>query len=139
MQETPSKLKSNASKATPASNLTPTPDTKKSPISKLFLDNLAMISQKCQRQLARIVRTNFRITPYIQQRVVIARAIVNNPGILLADEPTGALDVKTSEEIIGVFRELNEQGITVIIITHDMEVADACERVIEISDGKIGE
>ena len=74
-----------------------------------------------------------------KQRVAIARAIVNNPGILLADEPTGALDVKTSEEIIGVFRELNEQGITVIIITHDMEVADACERVIEISDGKIGE
>ena len=74
-----------------------------------------------------------------KQRVAIARAIVNNPGILLADEPTGALDVKTSEEIIGVFRELNEQGITVIIITHDMEVADGCERVIEISDGKIGE
>ena len=74
-----------------------------------------------------------------KQRVAIARAIVNNPGILLADEPTGALDVKTSAEIIGVFRELNEQGITVIIITHDMEVADACERVIEISDGKIGE
>ena len=74
-----------------------------------------------------------------KQRVAIARAIVNNPGILLADEPTGALDVKTSAEIIGVFRELNEQGITVIIITHDMEVADGCERVIEISDGKIGE
>ena len=74
-----------------------------------------------------------------KQRVAIARAIVNNPGILLADEPTGALDVKTSAEIIGVFRELNEQGITVIIITHDMEVADGCERVIEISDGKIRE
>ena len=70
-----------------------------------------------------------------KQRVAIARAIVNNPSILLADEPTGALDVKTSAEIIGVFKELNEQGITVIIITHDMEVADACERVIEISDG----
>ena len=70
-----------------------------------------------------------------KQRVAIARAIVNNPSILLADEPTGALDVKTSAEIMGVFKELNEQGITVIIITHDMEVADACERVIEISDG----
>lgn len=74
-----------------------------------------------------------------KQRVAIARAIVNNPSILLADEPTGALDVKTSTEIMGVFKELNEQGITVIIITHDMEVAEACERVIEISDGKIKE
>lgn len=74
-----------------------------------------------------------------KQRVAIARAIVNNPSILLADEPTGALDVKTSAEIMGVFRELNEQGITVIIITHDMEVADACERVIEISDGRVEE
>ena len=72
-----------------------------------------------------------------KQRVAIARAIVNNPGILLADEPTGALDVKTSAEMLGVFKELNEQGITVIIITHDMEVAKACGRVIEISDGRI--
>ena len=72
-----------------------------------------------------------------KQRVAIARAIVNNPSILLADEPTGALDVKTSAEIMGVFKELNEQGITVIIITHDMEVAEGCERVIEISDGQI--
>jgi len=72
-----------------------------------------------------------------KQRVAIARAIVNNPGILLADEPTGALDVKTSAEMLGVFKELNEQGITVIIITHDMEVANACGRVIEISDGRI--
>lgn len=74
-----------------------------------------------------------------KQRVAIARAIVNNPNILLADEPTGALDVKTSTEIMGVFKELNEQGITVIIITHDMEVAEACQRVIEISDGNIME
>ena len=74
-----------------------------------------------------------------KQRVAIARAIVNNPSILLADEPTGALDVKTSAEIMGVFRELNEQGITVIIITHDMEVAGACQRVVEISDGRIEE
>ncbi len=74
-----------------------------------------------------------------KQRVAIARAIVNNPSILLADEPTGALYVKTSAEIMGVFRELNEQGITVIIITHDMEVAEACQRVVEISDGRIEE
>ena len=74
-----------------------------------------------------------------KQRVAIARAIVNNPGILLADEPTGALDVKTSAEMLDVFKELNSQGITVIIITHDMEVAQACGRVIEISDGRIKE
>ena len=72
-----------------------------------------------------------------KQRVAIARAIVNNPEILLADEPTGALDVKTSSEMMGEFKELNGQGMTVIIITHDMEVAEACGRVIEISDGKI--
>ncbi len=72
-----------------------------------------------------------------KQRVAIARAIVNNPSILLADEPTGALDVKTSAEMMEVFKELNKQGITVIIITHDMEVAEACGRVVEISDGRI--
>lgn len=72
-----------------------------------------------------------------KQRVAIARAIINNPSVLLADEPTGALDVKTSKEILEVFKELNQQGMTVIIITHDMEVADQCDRIIEISDGKI--
>ena len=72
-----------------------------------------------------------------KQRVAIARAMINNPGILLADEPTGALDVQTSEEILGVFKKLNKQGTTVIIITHDMEVAAACDRIVEISDGKI--
>lgn len=72
-----------------------------------------------------------------KQRVAIARAIVNNPSILLADEPTGALDVKTSAEIMEVFKELNKQGITIIIITHDMEVAQECDRIVEISDGKI--
>ena len=72
-----------------------------------------------------------------KQRVAIARAMINNPGILLADEPTGALDVKTSEEIMGVFKKLNKQGTTVIIITHDMEVAAECDRIVEISDGKI--
>ena len=72
-----------------------------------------------------------------KQRVAIARALINNPCILLADEPTGALDVKTTTEIMDVFKELNKHGITVIIITHDMEVAHSCKRIIEISDGKI--
>lgn len=72
-----------------------------------------------------------------KQRVAIARAIVNNPSIILADEPTGALDSKTADEIMQVFRQLNEDGKTIIIITHDINVAKQCERIIEISDGKI--
>lgn len=72
-----------------------------------------------------------------KQRVAIARAMINNPKVLLADEPTGALDVKTSLEIMNVFKKLNAKGTTVIIITHDMEVANECNRVIEICDGNI--
>lgn len=72
-----------------------------------------------------------------KQRVAIARALVNNPTFLLADEPTGALDSKTSGEIMDVFEKLNQGGKTVIIVTHDMEVATRCGRVIEISDGEI--
>ena len=72
-----------------------------------------------------------------KQRVAIVRALVNNPAFLLADEPTGALDSKTSGEIMDVFEKLNQGGKTVIIVTHDMEVAARCGRVIEISDGEI--
>ena len=72
-----------------------------------------------------------------KQRVAIARALVNNPTFLLADEPTGALDSKTSGEIMDVFEKLNQGGKTVIIVTHDMEVAARCGRVIESSDGEI--
>lgn len=72
-----------------------------------------------------------------KQRVAIARAIVNEPEILLADEPTGALDTKTGQEIMNVFKKINDNGKTVIIITHDMEIAKQCKRIIEIKDGKI--
>ena len=72
-----------------------------------------------------------------KQRVAIARAIVNEPSMILADEPTGALDTRTSAEIIDLFKSLNVQGRTVIIVTHDPKVAEQCGRVIEISDGKI--
>ncbi len=72
-----------------------------------------------------------------KQRVAIARAVVNEPSIILADEPTGALDSKTSAEIMGLFHKLNENGKTIIIVTHDMEIANQCGRIIEIFDGKI--
>lgn len=72
-----------------------------------------------------------------QQRVAIARALVNQPSILLADEPTGALDSKTSTEMMVLFDELHEQGITIVMVTHDPLVAKRAKRVITLIDGKI--
>lgn len=73
------------------------------------------------------------------QRTAIARAIINKPDLILADEPTGALDVKTSAEIIDIFRKLNNDGHTVIIVTHDSDVALKCDRIITMTDGMITE
>ncbi|MFB8426049.1 ABC transporter ATP-binding protein [Priestia megaterium] len=72
-----------------------------------------------------------------QQRVAIARALAGNPPILLADEPTGALDSKTSKAIMELLKELNKQGHTIIIITHDLDVANQAKRVVQIKDGKL--
>ena len=74
-----------------------------------------------------------------QQRVAIARAIVTNPKLILADEPTGALDSRTGQEIIDIFHELHEQGNTIVLITHDNDVARQASRSIHILDGRITE
>ena len=74
-----------------------------------------------------------------KQRVAIARAMVNNPKILLADEPTGALDSKSGEQIMELFQKLNEEGVTIVMITHDPHIASNAKRMVKIIDGEIFE
>ena len=73
-----------------------------------------------------------------KQRVAIARAIVNDPAVILADEPTGNLDSKTTEDIIRIFQELNRDGSTIIMVTHEPEVAEYTKKIVHLRDGKIG-
>nr|WP_122012213.1 ABC transporter ATP-binding protein [Maliibacterium massiliense] len=91
-------------------------------MKKLHIDHLAY--KPCQQ-----------LSGGEKQRVAIARALVNNPNLILADEPTGALDTKTRDDIMGVFRSLTQEGKTVIIVTHDPAVADMCDRTRTIVDG----
>ena len=85
----------------------------------------------------RISHSPVRLSGGEQQRVSIARALVGEPKVILADEPTGALDSKTGEEIIQIFKSLSDEGITVIMITHDDSVARKAQRIIEMKDGMI--
>ena len=94
-----------------------------------MLDKVGLLEKK--QQLA------MRLSGGQRQRVAIARALINDASILLCDEPTGALDQKTGKEIIDIFSDVNQQGKTVILVTHDPNVAKSCHRVLSISDGEI--
>jgi len=72
-----------------------------------------------------------------QQRVAIARALVNNPAILLADEPTGALDTRSGLEVMAIFQELHREGRTLVLVTHDPDIAQMAQRVVTLRDGQI--
>ncbi len=85
----------------------------------------------------RLLNTPAKLSGGQQQRVAIARALVTEPLVLLADEPTGALDTRTSEEIMEIFEELNAAGITVIVVTHEDEISNHAKRRIEFRDGKV--
>jgi putative ABC transport system ATP-binding protein len=74
-----------------------------------------------------------------QQRVAIARALVTNPSLILADEPTGNLDSRTTQDIMDIFHELHDQGNTIVLITHDNDIAKQAKRIIHIRDGKLTE
>lgn len=101
--------------------------------------------ERAEQALARVglsehlLKRPEQLSGWQKQRVAIARALVTKPSLILADEPTGALDSKTSDEVIKLFRELNADGTTVIIITHSPEIAENCTYNIQIKDGRTSE
>ena len=72
-----------------------------------------------------------------KQRVAIARALIANPRVILADEPTGALDSVTSDEVMNLLKDINREGITIVVVTHESEIAAQCDRIIRLKDGRI--
>ena len=100
------------------------------------------IARRCLVQVGlgvRMVHVPSRLSGGQQQRVAIARALVNNPSLILADEPTGALDSATSLEILNLFKALNAQGMTIIMVTHELDVASHARRLLRVRDGKLVE
>ena len=101
--------------------------------------------ERAQKALERVAlgdRATFRpsqLSGGQKQRVAIARAMVNNPKILLADEPTGALDSKSGKQVMELFQKLNDEGVTIIMITHDVNIAKHAKRIVHIIDGEISE
>src|SRR5438105_7483482 len=85
----------------------------------------------------RLDHTSAQLSGGQQQRVAIARALVNRPILLLADEPTGNLDSRTSVEVMGIFQELNEQGLTVVLVTHEPDIAEHARRIVTFKDGLV--
>ena len=81
----------------------------------------------------------FELSGGEQQRLVIARALLNDPQVLLADEPTGALDTKSGAQVMELFQKLNDEGVSVLMITHDPEIAAHAKRVVTIRDGELQE
>jgi len=108
-------------------------------------EDKALRQQKARRLLEKVGLGQYllsrpnQISGGQQQRVAIARALVNNPSLLLADEPTGNLDSKTSEEIMALFDELNREGITIMLVTHEHDIAEHASRQVRFLDGRIVE
>jgi len=100
------------------------------------------LGRRCLEQVglgARMDHVPSQLSGGQQQRVAIARALVNSPSLILADEPTGALDSQTSIEILNLFKSLNEQGMTVIMVTHELDVASHAKRLLRVRDGQLVE